>query len=140
MVDAVSEAVALLRGRRQELAAQLENIDKALAALEGSPGPGFVHTVEGHVRPTGSKSLRSQILSAMPDRDDCSAEEIIESVDGVPNSVRSVLSRMVKAGELRSPSRGRYQRTQRSDMFSQAYQDTEPVTASQDASHELEPR
>jgi len=47
----------------------------------------------------------------MNGQQDYGAEEIIHGVNGQDASVRSILSRMVKAGELHSPARGRYRRT-----------------------------
>ncbi|MDQ3525139.1 MAG: hypothetical protein M3451_08820 [Chloroflexota bacterium] len=98
----------MLQRRRADLLRVLADVDRGIEQLGGatsSPPPesdGFSHV---------TKSLKEQIIAAMPENRAYAADEIVKAVEGQEPSVRSVLSRLARAGDLRSPSRGRYERT-----------------------------
>jgi tRNA U34 5-carboxymethylaminomethyl modifying GTPase MnmE/TrmE len=109
MPDAVADAVHLLQVRRQELVDEVEKIDKALFALGVEPKrPGRI--LSAVVEAASSLSIRDQIVNVMTEPRAYSAEEVVEAVEGNPASVRSILSRLARAGDLVSVGRGMYQK------------------------------
>jgi hypothetical protein len=124
MPSAIDEAVVLLKSRRQEMVLELAKIDRALAALDVTPTSHVMRVVAGGRAELATMSLREQILAAISEDRAYSAEEIVAAVTGNPNSVRSVLSRLARNGELVSPARGKYMRVPPLD-FSGAAGDTD---------------
>lgn len=104
--DPIEAAVELLRRGRTELATKLAEIDRALESL----GYGPARSEPPLRQPSRVSSLRDQILAAMPESRVYTTDEIVTAVEGQDASVRSVISRMVRAGDLTSPARGAYVR------------------------------
>jgi cell division septum initiation protein DivIVA len=130
MPDAVDEAVDLLKIRRQELLTEVKKIETALDALRPNvkADPRSSETVADA---PSVGSLRDQIREAMSEPRSYSADEVIAAVPGKSTSVRSILSRMTRDGDLVSVGRGQYQTASTaSDLFG-------AITA---ADHDLEPQ
>jgi hypothetical protein len=135
MPDAVADAVQLLQVRRQELVDEVEKIDKALFALGVEPKrPGRI--LSAVVEAASTMSIRDQILSVMTEDRTYTAEEVVVAVDGNPASVRSILSRMARAGDLESMGRGTYARAGLFDDLFSGSDDDEDVVAD----HDLQPQ
>jgi len=103
--DPIQEAVALLRQRRAELARLLAEVDEGIDRLLGGGASASEPPPQAR-----AKSLRDQILDAMPEARTYSADEIVAAVEGQEASVRSILSRLTRNGDLVSQGRGRYAR------------------------------
>lgn len=119
-MDAIQEAIALIRAKRDEALAEVERQTHALAALEALAAPGMTASEPTPSGPrTRGPSVRTKALALMDEGPrDWSTGEIIaeyqrrgDPVHGKdpPNALRAALADLFKAKLIYRTAPGRYQ-------------------------------
>ncbi len=146
----IEKARVLLRERRNEIRAELEQIEQALGSLEGSPqakrGPGRPRKSRGRKASKGSKRRRSRrggtradhAAKLVAESPGLTASEIASALGIKPNYVYRVMGDLVEDGKVTKRGKGFFPTADASSPANSDERD-EPAPAAEAAQAEPTP-